>query len=121
MLDPLIILDLAAQLDGVGVHAEEVVGKLLVGGGQAGGVDHLAVEVGMQLVDVAQFGADTLRFLEHAGGLDRTALIPEKQGDARDDHDESQSHSSEAVLQPGSIGGGRYFLVSHFCKYLGIS
>ena len=121
MLDHLVEFHFACELDGVDADAEIRVCQDFGGGGYANGVDYLAIEFAVDGGDVGKFDADFFGCLEHPGGLDRAAFIPEKEDDTGNQHQETGADAAEAVLQPASIGSGGCFCVSHIKKWLSVS
>ena len=113
VLDPLVILSVTDKLDSIEGDAELRIGEDVVRSSKSACVHHLAVHLRVYLGRVSEFYTYLLRFFEHTGSLDRSALVPEQQDSTCNEHDKAHSDAAEGVLHPGTVRCGCYFLVSH--------
>ena len=54
-----------------------------------------------------------LRFLQHPGGLDGAALVPEEENRTGNQHNEAHTDALKSVFEAASIGGCCDFLIGH--------
>ena len=114
VLHPLVILDAAAQPDGVG-HRDAVVGigEGLIGLGKGGGVDQLAVKGGIHTGDIRDVHTFSGGGLKHFCRFDCAAFVPPQQNGRENEQQQAGTDPLQGAAQAAAIAGFSYFLVGH--------
>ena len=113
ILHVLIVLYSTTQTGEVALHRILVVGKNVVGDCLACGVNHLALKVGSDLVDVLHFDGHVGHLVEGGVLFHHITFIPPQQYCASNEHNDASKDTAKGILHSRTITVGCYFCISH--------